>query len=147
MDGLVCPSEWSLAHVMTHLFPIQLEILVYTTLVVTLFLIIKCTIIFSLFSKFNLNILSHFTLSLSLWLSGHCYFNSNVSLLPATLSLPHLDDFWSLQQLIQYFFLIWPCHAAYGILIPWPGIKPKAPILKAYSLNHWTTREIPTHFS
>ena len=28
-------------------------------------------------------------------------------------------------------------------LVPWPGIKPAAPALKAWSLNHWTTREVP----
>ena len=33
--------------------------------------------------------------------------------------------------------------ATCGILVPWPGIKPKTPIVEAQSLNPWTTREAP----
>ena len=29
------------------------------------------------------------------------------------------------------------------ILVPWPGIEPMPPALGAWSLNHWTTREVP----
>ena len=32
---------------------------------------------------------------------------------------------------------------ACGILVPWPGIEPVPPALEAWSLNHWTTREVP----
>ena len=28
-------------------------------------------------------------------------------------------------------------------LVPWPGIKPRPPALGAWSLSHWTTREVP----
>ena len=28
-------------------------------------------------------------------------------------------------------------------LAPWPGIKPRSPALGAWSLSHWTTREVP----
>ena len=28
-------------------------------------------------------------------------------------------------------------------LVPWPGIKPGPPALGAWSLNHWTTKEVP----
>ena len=28
-------------------------------------------------------------------------------------------------------------------LAPWPGIEPRPPALGAWSLNHWTTREVP----
>ena len=28
-------------------------------------------------------------------------------------------------------------------LFPWPGIEPEPPVLGAWSLSHWTTREIP----
>ena len=28
-------------------------------------------------------------------------------------------------------------------LIPWPGIEPASPLLQAWSLCHWTTREVP----
>ena len=30
-----------------------------------------------------------------------------------------------------------------GILVPWPGIEPGPPAFKAWSLSHWTTREVP----
>ena len=43
--------------------------------------------------------------------------------------------------------------AAFGIfsygmrdLVPWPGIKPRLPALGAWSLNCWTTREVPGLF-
>ena len=32
---------------------------------------------------------------------------------------------------------------AYGILVPQPGIEPGPSAVKAWSLNHWTTREFP----
>ena len=32
---------------------------------------------------------------------------------------------------------------AYGIFIPWPGLKSMPPAEKEWSLNHWTTREVP----
>ena len=31
---------------------------------------------------------------------------------------------------------------ACGILVPWPGIKPKSPALEVQSLNQWTTWEV-----
>ena len=34
-------------------------------------------------------------------------------------------------------------HAARGILVPQPGIEPAPPAVKAWSLNHWTSREVP----
>ena len=42
-----------------------------------------------------------------------------------------------------FVFFFWPCCTAYGILIPRPGIEPMPPALEAWSLNHWTTREVP----
>ena len=30
-----------------------------------------------------------------------------------------------------------------GILVPQPGIKPMPPAVEVWSLNHWTTREVP----
>ena len=30
------------------------------------------------------------------------------------------------------------------ILVPQPGIKPMPPAMRAQSLNHWTTREVPS---
>ena len=37
------------------------------------------------------------------------------------------------------------CKLIWGMwdLIPWPGIEPSFPALGAWSLSHWTTREIP----
>ena len=52
----------------------------------------------------------------------------------------------SLVKLFVCLFLVfWPHHAACGILVPLPGIEPVPPAVKVWSLNHWTTREIP-HF-
>ena len=42
------------------------------------------------------------------------------------------------------FFFFLPGFMAYGILVPWPGIEPMCPALEAWSLNHWTTREVPS---
>ena len=44
------------------------------------------------------------------------------------------------------FWFIWPPPAAWGISVPWPGIEPMTPALEAWSLNHWTPREVPTVF-
>ena len=33
---------------------------------------------------------------------------------------------------------------ARGILVPAPGIEPEAPAVEARSLNHWTSREVPS---
>ena len=31
---------------------------------------------------------------------------------------------------------------ARGILVSWPGIEATSPALEAWSLNHWTAREV-----
>ena len=41
------------------------------------------------------------------------------------------------------FFFFWPHCMACGILVPSPGIEPTSPALEVWSLNHWTTREVP----
>ena len=41
------------------------------------------------------------------------------------------------------FFLFLPHHESCGISVPWPRIEPMLPAVKAWSLNHWTTREFP----
>ena len=43
------------------------------------------------------------------------------------------------------FLFIWLCPVACGILVPQPGIKPAPPALEVWSLNHWTTREVPAY--
>ena len=40
-----------------------------------------------------------------------------------------------------FLFFFWPHHAAYGILVPPPEIKPSPHAVKAQSLNQWTARE------
>ena len=35
-------------------------------------------------------------------------------------------------------------HAACEILVTQPGIEPVPPALGAWSLNHWTAREVPS---
>ena len=45
------------------------------------------------------------------------------------------------------FFFFWPHRVAYGILVPRPGIEPAPPELEAWSLSHWTAREVPENFS
>ena len=49
-------------------------------------------------------------------------------------------------KITLFYLFFWPCHIAYGILVPWPGIKPVTPALKAWSLNLWITREIFVFF-
>ena len=38
-------------------------------------------------------------------------------------------------------------HEVGGILTPQPGIEPRLPVLEAWNLNHWTTREVPESLS
>ena len=43
-----------------------------------------------------------------------------------------------------FLYIFWLCHMAYGILVPQLGIEPKPLAVRAWSLNHWTTREFPS---
>ena len=45
------------------------------------------------------------------------------------------------------FFFLWTHHAARGILVPRPGIEPTPPAVEAWSLSHWTAREVPRTIS
>ena len=45
--------------------------------------------------------------------------------------------------IIIIILIFWPCHVAWGILVPRPGIEPVPSALEAWSFNHWTTSEIP----
>ena len=40
-------------------------------------------------------------------------------------------------------FFFWPYQAAFGILVPRPRMEPVAPAVEAWSLNHWTSSEVP----
>ena len=42
-----------------------------------------------------------------------------------------------------FFFFFWLRFAPHGILVLRPGIEPGPPAVKAWSANHWTTRESP----
>ena len=39
--------------------------------------------------------------------------------------------------------IFWLCHTICGILVPLPGAERMHPELEVWSLNHWTTREMP----
>ena len=43
---------------------------------------------------------------------------------------------------LPWAFLFLTSFMAWGILVPWPGIKPTSLTMKAHSLNHWTAREV-----
>ena len=46
--------------------------------------------------------------------------------------------------LFSYLYIyFWPHCTACGILVSWPRIEPVIPALGVWSLNHWTTREVP----
>ena len=45
---------------------------------------------------------------------------------------------------MQYEGLVAPI--ACGILVSQPGTEPTLPVLEAWSLNHWTAREVPIYF-
>ena len=42
------------------------------------------------------------------------------------------------------FCFVFPCCAAFGILVPWPGTELTPSAVKARSPNHWTAREFPS---
>ena len=46
--------------------------------------------------------------------------------------------------IIIIILIFWPCHVAWGILVPRPGIEPVPSALEAQNLNHWTIKEIPS---
>ena len=43
-----------------------------------------------------------------------------------------------------FFNTFWPHSAAFGILVPGPGIEPEPAAMEARSPNHWTSREVPS---
>ena len=44
---------------------------------------------------------------------------------------------------LSFSFFFWPRRAAFGMLVPQPGIKPGAPAVRVPSPNRWTAREFP----
>ena len=44
---------------------------------------------------------------------------------------------------LKKFFFLCPHNLAWGILLPQPVIEPTPPTAEAWTVNHWTSREIP----
>ena len=88
-----------------------------------------------------------FKLINSYW--SNCYFNTVSKFMSlyiangkcVTVINPSLHWIWH----CTYFFF-WPRCTACGILVPRTGIEHVPPALEAWSLNHWTTREVPLLF-
>ena len=51
---------------------------------------------------------------------------------------------WFFVYIVAFFFFFWLHHMAYRTLAPRPAMESALPAGKAWSLNHWTTREVPT---
>ena len=58
-------------------------------------------------------------------------------------SPPTFNSFF--KNLFIYLFIFCLRCRACGTLVPQPGIEPVPPALQAWSLNHWTAREVPQH--
>ena len=50
---------------------------------------------------------------------------------------------WDQREREVSYLFIWLHCVACGILVPQPGIEPRAMAVKALTPNHWTTREFP----
>ena len=48
---------------------------------------------------------------------------------------------------VLFCFVFWPCHLACGILDIQSGTEHVPPPLEGWTLNHWTTREVPLFLS
>ena len=44
---------------------------------------------------------------------------------------------------LTFFFFLGSCHVLHEILVPQLGFEPVLPAVEAWSLNSWTTREVP----
>ena len=49
--------------------------------------------------------------------------------------------FFCFYFLSSFIYFLWWCHAAFGILVSWPGIEPTSPAGEAQCPNHQTCRE------
>ena len=47
---------------------------------------------------------------------------------------------WDVSNIL-FIFLCFGCMVC-EILVPWPVVEPSLPVLEAWSLNHWTTKEV-----
>lgn len=84
-------------------------------------------------------------LSIGVQCHQNVYWKSNLECyilhLPLTKVCPLLA---SLKWNWSSFFFFLPRLVACRITVPQEGIKPVYPALEAWSLNHWTAREVPT---
>ena len=53
---------------------------------------------------------------------------------------------WNIPHVLPQVYSFWPCCMAWGIFVPRPGIKHMPPVAEAWSLKHWTTREVSPRF-
>ena len=73
------------------------------------------------------------------------YLNYYLNKILSYLAMPCLSmwglqsSLWRVGSLVASWELL---VAACGNLVPWPGIEPRSPALGAWSLSHWTTREV-----
>ena len=58
-------------------------------------------------------------------------------------SLIFLMSLLNFVTILLLFYGLAFCFQARGILVPCPGIEPRAPCIQKCSLNHWTAREVP----
>ena len=106
------------------------------------FLRCKCDFLTSYYERWCNNSLSfthtHLHLHILLILSPILHYNCIVIL---------FRSFIFFKDIIFFFFLIfWTCPVACRILVPQPGMGPTSPAVEVWSLNHWTTREVPRSF-
>ena len=78
--------------------------------------------------SFNYN-----TFFVYLWLSF------SLSLFPSAFILAQ-----SFHPFFFFFFFCCSLWCLVGILVPWPGIEPATSAVRAWSPNHWTSREFPS---
>ena len=84
----------------------------------------------------------------------HFFFQPILTILISTLSL-YLFLYWfrrcclNSSKWIYIYIYIAALGLSYSMwdLVPWPGIEPGPPALGAWSLSHWTTREVPPKFT
>ena len=49
---------------------------------------------------------------------------------------------YSVLSTVTHISIFWLCHRQYETLVTQSGIEPSPPALEAWSLNHWTAREV-----
>ena len=75
-------------------------------------------------------------------LKPHFFWGGSLTLFPSPRACPALLSASPAAAGCCFFFFR-PCHSAYRILVPRPGIEPMPAAVKAQSPNHWTAREYP----